>query len=170
MLPSGTLCIIRPLDREVDDTDSITVLIRDLGSPSLRSNKSFTIFILDRNDNVPRLLTVLDYYIYVDEDTAIGVPVQIVDVIDFDLGINRELVFTLENYFVPGREHFILTPSEFLPSPNEDIQRSQLLVNANLDFEQVLYYIIMVTVFNPTLFEPSSLQPLQVSLIRYFII
>ena len=145
--------------------------IRDLGSPPLTSNQTFTIIITDRNDNAPQLVTPVNSYIFVNvpEDSEIGDVVELIDVIDIDLGVNRQLIFELDDYYTPGREHFSMTQFEFLPSPQDDIQRSELFVTGFLDFEQITFYVLFLTIYNPTPFEPLSIQPFLVSLLCHSI-
>ncbi|KPP70630.1 protocadherin-17-like, partial [Scleropages formosus] len=49
-----TVVTDRPLDREVQDEYNVTIVAKDNGIPPLNSSKSFTVKILDENDNAPR--------------------------------------------------------------------------------------------------------------------
>ncbi|KAI6660904.1 Lefftyrin [Oopsacas minuta] len=161
VISNGNLCITQHLDRETDGIDYVTIQVQDLGSPSLNSNQTFTVVITDRNDNVPQLFSTIEPY-YVEEDASLFDVVEVIDVIDLDIGINEEVIYTLEDILVPGREGFTLETFEYLPYPNQLIQRSSLLVNASLDFEAVQNYLLLLTLINPSSFDGISLEPLQV--------
>ncbi|NXR27761.1 PCD17 protein, partial [Cinclus mexicanus] len=46
-----TVVTDRPLDREAQDEYNVTIVARDGGNPPLNSTKSFSVRILDENDN-----------------------------------------------------------------------------------------------------------------------
>ncbi|NXS48249.1 PCD17 protein, partial [Balaeniceps rex] len=46
-----TVVTDRPLDREAQDEYNVTIVARDEGNPALNSTKSFSVRILDENDN-----------------------------------------------------------------------------------------------------------------------
>lgn len=159
---SGALCIQQPLDREIDSIDYVTIQVQDLGSPSLSSNQTYTITITDRNDNVPHLITTIEVY-SVDEDSDRESEVAVIDVLDIDIDVHAEVVYTLDDILVPRRDHFTLLPFEYLTAPNnERFQRSRLIVNAPLDFEEVQEYYLLLTLYNPSPFEGVNLDRLQV--------
>uniref|UniRef100_A0A8C6U9A7 Protocadherin 17 n=1 Tax=Neogobius melanostomus TaxID=47308 RepID=A0A8C6U9A7_9GOBI len=66
-----TLLTDRPLDREMKDEYNITIVARDNGIPSLNYTKSFTVKILDENDNAPRF-TKSVYVLQVPENNIPG--------------------------------------------------------------------------------------------------
>ena len=158
---SGALCIQRPLDRETDDVDYVTIQVQDLGSPSLSSNQTYTISITDRNDNVPQLVTTIEVY-SVDEDSDLSHEVAVIDVLDIDIGVDAEVIYSLDDMLLPGREHFTLLTFEYLPAPDQLLQRSRLIVNAPLDYEQVQEYHLLLTLYNPFPFDGVNLDRLRV--------
>ena len=166
---SGTLCIQQPLDRETDDVDYVTIQVEDLGSPSLSSNQTYTVSITDRNDNVPQFITPIEVY-FVDEDSDLSHEVAVIDVLDIDIGVNAEVIYSLDDILVPGREHFTLLTFEYLPAPNQLLQRSILIVNAPLDYEAVQDYYLLLTLYNPSPFDGVNLDRLRVCHISYHLV
>ena len=142
--------------------------MRDLGNPTLSSNRTFTINITDRNDNVPQLVSSVPH-ISLPENASIGESILLIDVTDLDACINAEIALTLEDTLILGLSDFrIRFPFVSLPTPNNHIQRSWLEVAESLDFERIKSYRLKLTLFNPTPFEGSQLMAQEVSSQMYF--
>ncbi|KAJ0177573.1 hypothetical protein K1T71_006446 [Dendrolimus kikuchii] len=92
---SGNVTLDRPLDREVEDTIKFLVSIEDQspdGTPNLSQQQSFTVIVLDENDNPP-IFKNSPYEVDVPEDEAIGTTIlQNIQVEDKDsAGDNLEV-------------------------------------------------------------------------------
>ncbi|XP_042315720.1 protocadherin-17 isoform X1 [Sceloporus undulatus] len=89
-----TVVTDRPLDREVQDEYNVTILARDGGNPPLNSTKSFTVRILDENDNPPRFSKNL-YVLQVPENNIPGEYLGSVLAKDPDLGQNGTVSYSI---------------------------------------------------------------------------
>ncbi|KAI1899001.1 hypothetical protein AGOR_G00078180 [Albula goreensis] len=82
-----TVVTDRSLDREVQDEYNVTIVAKDNGIPPLNSTKSFTVKILDENDNAPRFPKPV-YLLQVPENNIPGEYLGSVQAHDPDLGQN----------------------------------------------------------------------------------
>ncbi|XP_031218691.1 protocadherin-17 isoform X4 [Mastomys coucha] len=89
-----TVVTDRPLDRETQDEYNVTIVARDGGSPPLNSTKSFTVKILDENDNPPRFTKGL-YVLQVHENNIPGEYLGSVLAQDPDLGQNGTVSYSI---------------------------------------------------------------------------
>ncbi|XP_062869058.1 protocadherin-17 [Trichomycterus rosablanca] len=89
-----TVVTDRLLDREVKDEYNITIMAKDNGNPPLNSTKSFTVKILDENDNAPRF-TKMVYLLQVPENNIPGEYLGSVLAHDPDLGQNGTVSYSL---------------------------------------------------------------------------
>lgn len=89
-----TVVTDRPLDREVKDEYNITIMAKDNGNPPLNATKSFTVKILDENDNAPRF-TKMVYLLQVPENNIPGEYLGSVLAHDPDLGQNGTVSYSL---------------------------------------------------------------------------
>ncbi|XP_038239205.1 protocadherin-17 isoform X2 [Dermochelys coriacea] len=89
-----TVVTDRPLDREAQDEYNVTILARDGGSPPLNSSKSFSVRILDENDNPPRFSKSL-YMLQVPENNIPGEYLGSVLAQDPDLGHNGTVSYSI---------------------------------------------------------------------------
>ncbi|XP_006008617.1 protocadherin-17 [Latimeria chalumnae] len=89
-----TVVTDRPLDREVQDEYNVTIVARDNGFPPLNSTKSFTVKILDENDNPPRFTKPL-YVLQVPENNIPGEYLGSVLAQDPDLGQNGTVSYSI---------------------------------------------------------------------------
>ncbi|TRY55861.1 hypothetical protein DNTS_027373 [Danionella cerebrum] len=89
-----TVVTDRPLDREVKDEYNITIVAKDNGNPPLNSTKSFSVKILDENDNPPRF-TKMVYLLQVPENNIPGEYLGSVLAHDPDLGQNGTVSYSL---------------------------------------------------------------------------
>ena len=81
--PNGTLFSLAPLDREENDIYKFIVYAEDNGNPSLRSNATVKLSILDDNDFTPTFLNVIHLKVY--ENASLGTRVGSIRAIDKDL-------------------------------------------------------------------------------------
>ncbi|XP_051869479.1 uncharacterized protein LOC127569143 [Pristis pectinata] len=85
------------LDRESVPVHKISFAAWDMGSPSLSSNKTILVVILDVNDNAPQFAKP-SYNIYVMENNAPGISIFTVSATDPDLDQNAHVFYSfLEN-------------------------------------------------------------------------
>ncbi|XP_043927658.1 protocadherin-17 isoform X2 [Protopterus annectens] len=89
-----TVVTDRPLDREVQDEYNVTIVAKDNGIPPLNSTKSFTVKILDANDNAPRF-TKTTYVLQVPENNIPGEYLGSVLAHDPDLGENGTVSYSI---------------------------------------------------------------------------
>ncbi|XP_034549148.1 protocadherin-17-like isoform X2 [Notolabrus celidotus] len=89
-----TLLTDRPLDREMKDEYNVTIVARDNGIPSLNYTKSFTVKILDENDNAPRFTKTL-YVLQVPENNIPGEYLGSVLAHDPDVGRNGTVSYSI---------------------------------------------------------------------------
>uniref|UniRef100_A0A3B4AYS4 Protocadherin beta-1 n=1 Tax=Periophthalmus magnuspinnatus TaxID=409849 RepID=A0A3B4AYS4_9GOBI len=96
-----TVVTDRPLDREMQDEYNVTIVAKDNGLPPLNSTKSFTVKILDENDNVPRF-TKSVYLLQIPENNIPGEYLGSVLAHDPDLGQNGTVYYSIINSNVSG--------------------------------------------------------------------
>ncbi|XP_017259908.1 protocadherin-17 isoform X1 [Kryptolebias marmoratus] len=96
-----TVVTDRPLDREVQDEYNVTIVAKDNGIPPLNSTKSFTVKILDENDNVPRFTKSI-YLLQIPENNIPGEYLGSVLAHDPDLGQNGTVYYSIINSNVSG--------------------------------------------------------------------
>lgn len=89
-----TLLTDRPLDREMKDEYNVTIVARDNGIPSLNYTKSFTVKILDENDNAPRFTKTV-YVLQVPENNIPGEYLGSVLAHDPDVGRNGTVLYSI---------------------------------------------------------------------------
>ncbi|KAG5262238.1 hypothetical protein AALO_G00293710 [Alosa alosa] len=89
-----TVVTDKPLDRELQDEYNITILAKDNGNPPLNSTKSFTVKILDENDNAPHFTKPV-YVMQISENNVPGEYMGSVLAIDPDLGMNGTVSYVL---------------------------------------------------------------------------
>ncbi|MBN3281169.1 PCD17 protein, partial [Polyodon spathula] len=89
-----TVITDRPLDREVQDEYNVTIVAKDNGIPPLNSTKSFSVKILDENDNAPRFTKPV-YLLQVPENNIPGEYLGSVLAHDPDLGQNGTVSYSI---------------------------------------------------------------------------
>ncbi|KAM4699004.1 protocadherin-17 isoform 1-T1 [Discoglossus pictus] len=89
-----TVVTDRPLDRETQDEYNVTIIARDNGNPPLNSTKSFTVKILDENDNAPHFTRAM-YVLQVSENNIPGEYLGSVLAQDPDLGHNGTVSYSI---------------------------------------------------------------------------
>ncbi|XP_058485311.1 protocadherin-17 isoform X3 [Solea solea] len=96
-----TVVTDRPLDREAQDEYNVTIVAKDNGLPPLNSTKSFTVKILDENDNVPHFTKAV-YLLQIPENNIPGEYLGSVLAHDPDLGQNGTVYYSIVNSNVSG--------------------------------------------------------------------
>jgi hypothetical protein len=80
---TGEITLTESLDFEKVPEYTNTMIVRDMGIPSLRGTSAITIKVLNVNDNAPHF-SQYEYVVNVKEDAAIGTVVLSVNAIDYD--------------------------------------------------------------------------------------
>ncbi|NXI40704.1 PCD23 protein, partial [Galbula dea] len=91
---TGLLTTAQPLDREIQERYSLTVMALDDGSPALSATQVLTIVVLDVNDETPIFLKHL-YETAVRENQDPGEFVIKVEAVDRDAGLNSFLQYEI---------------------------------------------------------------------------
>jgi len=92
---SGEITTSQQLDRETQDSHSLTVVVSDQGKPPISSSVRFTIRVLDLNDNSPVFSRSGHYTARIKEKKPKGTPVTSVLAVDKDNGINGTVTYSL---------------------------------------------------------------------------
>jgi len=124
---TGVLKIMSPLDRELRDQYDLTIIVSDLGSPSLSANISVSITVLDENDNPP-VFDKQTYEATISESINVNSTVTQVSASDKDLGRNAELTYTI----VSNSDLFSIHPYNGIIRVNKPLDREQFPVNTVL--------------------------------------
>ncbi|XP_041442037.1 protocadherin gamma-B5 isoform X11 [Xenopus laevis] len=90
-----------PLDRERVSWYNITILATDRGSPQLSSRTYIRQDISDVNDNPP-LFIKSSYTVYLPENNLPGASIYRVHALDFDMGDNAKVIYSIFNTNVEG--------------------------------------------------------------------
>ncbi|XP_051877448.1 protocadherin-11 X-linked isoform X3 [Pristis pectinata] len=117
---TGILSAMRRLDREKQDRYVFTVLARDGGRPSIQSNATVIVTVLDQNDNSPSF-THSEYNFYVPENLPMYGTVGLITVTDADAGGNAAVSLSILN----DKGYFIIDPTSGVIKPNITFDREQ---------------------------------------------
>ena len=110
--PSGVL----DYEQMQGDTYNLTVRAFDLGSPSLSSDVTVVIFLIDQNDNPP-LFSQMEYRVTIPEDIAGLSPVIQVTATDRDgSSPNNQIVYRIQS---GAKDKFVINPESGLISVSE---------------------------------------------------
>jgi len=93
---SGSLYLKKVLDRETRDKFVFTVIAMDNGSPPGSASASVIVQVLDVNDNEP-IFSKPHYEFTVEENTDRGTLVGQVIAADYDMDMNADIRYSLEN-------------------------------------------------------------------------
>ncbi len=146
---SGVLRAMGDLDREELPVHTLTVAVRDGGSPALLTYGRVTVTITDINDHTPMFQSPYSQ-ISIPEDTPEGTVVFTVLAFDPDVGSHAEISYSLQPPDVP----FSL-----------DQSTGNLAVSQPLDAESVTSYTLTVTAYHPLIEAQSSLLQLNVTIL-----
>ncbi|XP_074503942.1 protocadherin-10b isoform X2 [Sebastes fasciatus] len=90
-----------PLNRELADSYSVTVVARDKGTPSLAASKSIRVQVSDENDNAPTFTQSI-YDVYVTENNVPGAYIHAVTALDPDIGQNALISYSILECDIQG--------------------------------------------------------------------
>ncbi|XP_062416664.1 protocadherin alpha-6-like isoform X24 [Pungitius pungitius] len=102
---TGEITVKGQLDYELDDSYVINIQASDSGAVPLRTEKSVSINIKDKNDNAP-VIEVTSLSNKIPEDSRSGTTVALLSITDMDSGVNGKIIS-----FVKGNVPFTITPS-----------------------------------------------------------
>lgn len=132
---SGSLVVVKELDREIYADYRLEVRIQDTSANPQSSAVIVKIEVLDVNDNAPKW-KVNPLRIVVPEDSLVGSTVWNFSATDADSGTNNELRYSLTNQWP------LLDVSVF----SIDSLTGSLIVTSPLDFEKVEEFILVIKV------------------------
>ncbi|MGH0137729.1 UNVERIFIED_CONTAM: hypothetical protein FKN15_018111 [Acipenser sinensis] len=104
----GTLRCSSDIDRETADIHEIWIVAIDGGNPALSTTAKVTIFVLDINDNPPKVLLPKNNFscLPVPASTAPGATVAEIYAIDMDAGMNSVISYKIIGKEAPGPSPF----------------------------------------------------------------
>ncbi|ESP01805.1 hypothetical protein LOTGIDRAFT_139034 [Lottia gigantea] len=88
------IIVAKKLDSEVTQKQNITIFCQDAGTPPLTANYSFSLTIIDENDNFPAFMTT-KYSATISENNAAGKSLLSVYATDLDSGSNGRVHYEL---------------------------------------------------------------------------
>ncbi|XP_030621251.1 protocadherin-10 [Chanos chanos] len=130
-----TLVTSEFLDRESVSEYNITLIARDLGSPSLSTRKTILVQVSDINDNPPRFVQP-SYTVYVTENNAPGASICSVTAFDPDSNQNAYLSYSILEGQIQGM------PVSTYVSINSD--NGNIYALRSFDYEQLRNFQIRV--------------------------
>lgn len=125
---SGKIYLEEALDREQEDTMTITITATDRGSPRMSSTMNLTVHIEDANDHDPEF-PESTYSLTVEEDVPRGTGVFHLQAHDRDIGLNGEVRYMLTQ----------------VGSFAVDMVRGVVIVMEQLDREKLSNYTLIIT-------------------------
>ncbi|XP_006923374.1 protocadherin beta-15 [Pteropus alecto] len=121
-----TLVTNGALDRETKAEYNVTIIVTDLGTPSLKTEHNITVLVSDVNDNAPAF-TQTSYTLFVRENNSPALHIGSVSATDRDAGANAQVTYSL----LPPQDPQL--PLASLVSINAD--NGQLFALRALDYE-----------------------------------
>ncbi|MBN3272308.1 PCD20 protein, partial [Polyodon spathula] len=104
----GTLRCSSDIDRETADIHEIWIVAVDGGNPALSTTAKVTIFVLDINDNPPKVLLPKNNFscLPIPASTAPGTTVAEIYAVDMDAGMNSVISYKIIGKEAPGPSPF----------------------------------------------------------------
>ena len=154
---TGTLQLFSPIDYETSTNINVSIVISDLGHPSLGNSTELTIFIDDINENPPDIHVLGVSPISVSEETGVGGVVATVEVSDSD---SSGVSLTITNY---NCDCFQISNEVTTDSGQHQFD---ITVAAPLDFETFPQgYLITLTAVDTDTPQLSSSKELEITII-----
>lgn len=161
----------RPLDRESMETYTIHLVSTDMGAPSLKSQKSIYLTVLDDNDNQPTPRfpppgTTIGYHPQIHTNSLYGSEVAVLRVNDPDKGENGTVVFELQQhsngskYFQLDRDTGRLTTAWRRSYPYSGIYAISIIIHdmGEGSFKVPWEFFVHVSPRNPNLDHSSAIR------------
>nr|XP_048273768.1 protocadherin-11 X-linked isoform X3 [Myodes glareolus] len=117
---TGILTAVKKLDREKQEKYYFTVLAQDNGIPTLMSNATVFVTVLDQNDNSP-IFTHNEYNFYVPENLPRHGTVGLITVTDPDYGENSAVTLSI----LDVNNQFSIDPQTGVIRPNISFDREK---------------------------------------------
>ena len=146
---NGTITLLEPVDHEIQQSFTFTVVARDLGQPSLNGSAMVRVTVLDINDHHP-VFTEDIYEAMVSETQAAGHTVVTVMATDLDSGSNGEVEYSLLNH----QDVFQV-----------DAETGAVTTKTQLDFEKQCFYQVNVVARDNGTPSPSSFAVIYVAVL-----
>ena len=124
------LVLCGPLDREAQQSYTLTVRATDRGAPPLNGSTVVVVTVTDVNDNAPSFANT-EYHSQVSEDSLAGTSLVRISAHDPDMGVNGLVRYEIVSG--NGRGHLGLDPNSGVIS-----------VNGSLDYEEESKYTLTV--------------------------
>ncbi|XP_048580487.1 cadherin-23-like isoform X2 [Nematostella vectensis] len=147
---TGNINTSSKLDREQQSLYTLVVQAKDKGSPSLESNTTIEISLIDTNDNVPKFSSPV-YYASAPENAYGGYQVIRVSATDADEGTNAQLAY---NIVSGGDGKFIIEGTSGIVRPS-----------GRLDYESMVqkHYVLNLSVTDHGVTQFTSFALLNIS-------
>lgn len=130
---SGSLVVIKDLDRESIPEYRLEVRILDTSANPQSSAVIVKVELMDVNDNAPRWITD-PLRISLPEDSLVGTTVWNFSATDADTGANKEIRYGLVSQWPPLEQ----------PVFSVDSLTGNLILNAGLDYEKIREFTLIV--------------------------
>ncbi|KAG5269346.1 hypothetical protein AALO_G00200980 [Alosa alosa] len=114
---TGSLSILKPLDREEQDLYNLTVIAEDHGMPQHSTTQVLSVQVIDVNDEVP-WFEESQYEAFVTENQPAGFSVLVVSASDLDQGTNG-----LVTYGISGEDGFSIHPTTGIITTSKALDR-----------------------------------------------
>ncbi|GAB1603904.1 protocadherin beta-15 [Argonauta hians] len=129
------LSVKKAVDREIESKINFTITCKDKGFPSLKTERNFSIKVMDINDVQPQF-TKNVYKFLTNENESPNFPVGFINATDPDLGLGGQLTFSLlprANQALPFKISSLgfITTTQSLDHEQQHIFRFKVLVQDN---------------------------------------
>ena len=150
-----SLHLISPLDRETQDTYSLTIRLADRGNPTLGSTIDVRVTVTDANDERPFFTS--PRIAEVTENSPIGTVVINVTAVDNDIGPNAEFTFTINSQLVASDQGFNLPTLIPVDIFSIDSMTGQVVLSQPVDREGQHSFLLNIQAVDRSGFGMQSL-------------
>lgn len=159
---TGNLSCVEELDRERKDQYNITIVARDMGTPSRNTFITAVISVIDLNDNSPVFDEDINTQFVVDSDVPVGTVVSKFSASDRDEEINADIKYSLNDtsIFNINSSGDMFTVMELQEVHNDQIILLTASNNNNEDRNSSKVLLISINHNNITSEEETTLVPL----------